>query len=87
MNNREKIKEQYELLTEIESLEEIVEHATNSGCTPIHFELVDHYSNLSGYDRRDIKPKHSNRIIQLLKEIILELGDKLHKLENTKQHE
>lgn len=87
MNNREKIKEQYELLTEIESLEEIVERASNSGCTPIHFELVDHYSNLSDCNRRDIKPKHSNRIIQVLKEIILELGDELHKLENTKQHE
>lgn len=80
MNNREKVKEQYELLTEIESLEEIVERVAKGVCTPIHFELIDHYSNLSDYDRRDIKPKHNNRIVQLLKEIILELEGELHKI-------
>ena len=80
MNSREKIKEQHELLTEIESLEEIVERASKSTCTPIHFELIDHYGNLSDYDRRDINPKHNNRIVQLLKEIILELEGELHKM-------
>ena len=80
MNSREKVKEQYELLTEIKSLEEIVERVTNGVCTPIHFELIDHYSNLSDYDRRDIKPKHNNRIVQLLKEIIIELEVELHKM-------
>lgn len=78
MNNREKVKEQYELLTEIESLEEIVERV-DKVCTPIHFKLIDHYSNLSDYDRRDINPEHNNRIVQLLKEIILELEDELKK--------
>lgn len=80
MNSREKIKEQHELLTEIESLEEIVERVANGVCTPIHFELINHYSNLSDYDRRDINPKYNNRIAQLLKEIIIELEVELHKI-------
>ena len=80
MNNREKVKEQYELLTEIESLEEIVERVANSVCIPIHFELVEHHINLSDDGRRDINPKHNNRIVQLLKEIILELEGELHKI-------
>ena len=80
MNNRERVKEQYELVTEIESLEEIVERVAKGACNPIHFELVEHYINLSDDGRRDINPKHNNRIVQLLKEIILELEGELHKI-------
>lgn len=79
MCDREKIKKQYELLEEIESLESIVERASNRG-NKIHFELVNHYGKLCDNERRDIGIRHNNRIIKVLKEIVLELGDEILKL-------
>lgn len=79
MCDREKIKKQYELLEEIESLESIVERASNRG-NKIHFELVNHYGKLCDSERRDIDIRHNNRIIKVLKEIVLELGDEILKL-------
>lgn len=45
-----------------------------------HFEFVQHYGNLSDYERVQIEIKHSDRFISLLDTIITELEKELEEI-------
>lgn len=69
---RDFIRERYETLEELESLEKYKEIQGKHRST-IHFEIVAHYGDCRDYERIDISRKHNERLFSEIEKIIQEL--------------